>query len=181
MIRRPRVAPQESLQYISMEMFEKLKSIVECPICRCLMQSPVYVKPCMHKFCNECITHYYTKVYRHEARLVFARKPQCPSCRAPIGSRRYISPDAFLENLINRVFPNKQAVERHEDEEVKLILQNLRLPKVHEEEDNKLEEESPVRSSKRSRSRMEGSSSEEALAPRKHRTHEGEGRSGEFH
>lgn len=137
MIRKPRKVESESDEPLLPETIMKLKGIFECPICRCLMKSPVYIKPCMHKFCNECITKYLNKVYF----LVFERyrKMQCPSCRAPIGTRRFITPDKEYEdlsiffnstcqNIVELLYPNKQAIENFENEELKQMIQNFKPP-----------------------------------------------------
>ena len=63
MIRKPRLADESAEAIILPQAFEKLKTALECPICRCIMRDPVYVKYCLHKYCSECLMRYYKESY----------------------------------------------------------------------------------------------------------------------
>ena len=36
---------------ITMEIFQKIKEVILCPVCYDVYKSPVNVKQCLHKFC----------------------------------------------------------------------------------------------------------------------------------
>lgn len=56
--------------YIDIELFNKIKEVLQCPVCFDIFKHPVNVKPCLHKFCTECIEVYNRKI-----------KKECPGCR----------------------------------------------------------------------------------------------------
>ena len=60
-----------------------------CIFCNHLMQVPIIVKTCGHKFCEECIEKY---------RLSYNSK-NCPQCRARIASKREFQLDNNLQKL----------------------------------------------------------------------------------
>ncbi len=42
-------------EFIEDDTFEKVKSLLTCPICLEIFNEPVFVKKCLHRFCKTCI------------------------------------------------------------------------------------------------------------------------------
>ncbi len=78
---------------------DALNAELLCPVCLCLMREPV-VTECMHRFCTECI----------EKSLRLGKK-ECPSCRAPVPTRRALRRDANMAGLIATLYPDREAYE----------------------------------------------------------------------
>lgn len=74
--------------YISLDLFNQIKEVLLCLVCFDVYKHPVNVKPCLHKFCNNCIEAYNRKI-----------KKECPGCRHPIGSRRQLRSDYKISNI----------------------------------------------------------------------------------
>jgi hypothetical protein len=74
---------------------------LKCPICLDILNQTVAVNPCLHRFCNECIE-------MHLRQLVNAKKQhECPSCRAPITSRRVLRRDTNFDEIILKLLPRE--------------------------------------------------------------------------
>lgn len=78
-----------------MELFDKLKEGLLCPVCADIYKNPLNVRQCLHKFCLNCIEDY-NRIYKKE----------CPGCRAVIGSRRQLRKDECLQSLISALIKN---------------------------------------------------------------------------
>lgn len=46
---------KEKLDKIDDPTFEKVKHLMQCPICLEIFKEPAYIKECMHRFCRQCI------------------------------------------------------------------------------------------------------------------------------
>mmetsp|Transcript_34745 Transcript_34745/g.34399 ORF Transcript_34745/g.34399 Transcript_34745/m.34399 type:complete len:116 (-) Transcript_34745:666-1013(-) len=53
---------------VSKDAFNAFLEIVKCPVCLEVMDDPVNVKTCLHKFCNKCIEKY-----------IRVKKKECPT------------------------------------------------------------------------------------------------------
>jgi hypothetical protein len=82
-------------EYITMDLFDKLKEGLLCPVCAEIYKNPLNVRQCLHKFCLNCIEDY-NRIYKKE----------CPGCRAVIGSRRQLRKDECLQSLISSLITN---------------------------------------------------------------------------
>lgn len=78
-----------------MDLFDKLKEGLLCPVCADIYKNPLNVRQCLHKFCLNCIEDY-NRIYKKE----------CPGCRAVIGSRRQLRKDECLQSLISSLITN---------------------------------------------------------------------------
>ena len=92
---------------ITREAFEAFLEIIKCPVWLEVMQDPVNVKTCLHKFWNKCIEGY-TRI----------EKKECPTCRTSIGSRRLLRKDNKLREIIERLLPSVEDYQIYEQEEV---------------------------------------------------------------
>mmetsp|Transcript_7942 Transcript_7942/g.20766 ORF Transcript_7942/g.20766 Transcript_7942/m.20766 type:complete len:386 (+) Transcript_7942:115-1272(+) len=90
----------------SMVDITSLNMELRCPICLRLMRDPMATE-CLHRFCKDCIE----KCQRQ------AQK-QCPSCRKPIATRRSLRPDPNIKLLIKKLYPDLEAFEADEEEEM---------------------------------------------------------------
>ena len=81
--------------------YEPLNEAFTCPICQDLFNNPVATVDCMHRFCEECLTY------------SLSTKRECPVCRTPCPSRRSVRQDSALNNLINKLYPDRAAFEAH--------------------------------------------------------------------
>ncbi|CAI2371716.1 unnamed protein product [Moneuplotes crassus] len=92
---------------VSKDAFNAFLEIVKCPVCLEVMDDPVNVKTCLHKFCNKCIEKY-----------IRVKKKECPTCRTPIGSRRLLRKDKKLKEIIEGLIPDLEDFQNYEQEEV---------------------------------------------------------------
>ncbi|CDW83057.1 zinc finger (c3hc4 ring finger) [Stylonychia lemnae] len=76
--------------YIDINLFHQIKEVLLCPVCFDVFKQPDNVRPCLHKYCHNCIELYNRKV-----------KKECPECRHPIGSRRQLRSDYKINNIIS--------------------------------------------------------------------------------
>ena len=72
-----------------------------CPVCLSLLQRPMAVMECMHRFCDECIS-----------KSIRLGKKEYPTCRVKCASRRSLRHDAALEEFLSKVFPDRDEWER---------------------------------------------------------------------
>ena len=80
---------------------ETIERYLSCPICLGLMRGATATE-CLHRFCSECI----------ESAIRLGRK-ECPTCRAPIATRRALRRDDNFDNLVRSLYPD---VDIEEDE-----------------------------------------------------------------
>ena len=78
---------------------------LSCPICLGLMRGATATE-CLHRFCSECI----------ESAIRLGRK-ECPTCRAPIATRRALRRDDNFDNLVRSLYPDVD-IEEEEFEEM---------------------------------------------------------------
>ena len=79
---------------------------LSCPICLGLMRGATATE-CLHRFCSECI----------ESALRLGKK-ECPTCRAPIATRRALRRDDNFDNLIRALYPDQDLEAEAYEEEV---------------------------------------------------------------
>lgn len=87
--RPPNISP------IDRNTFRQLYQALTCIICRQLFQSPVLLR-CSHRFCRACIEH----------RIRSTNKKYCPTCNAPLLTKRELRSDDFTLDFIDVVFGN---------------------------------------------------------------------------
>eukprot|EP00049_Salpingoeca_infusionum_P002931 m.61396 g.61396 ORF g.61396 m.61396 type:complete len:309 (+) comp11861_c0_seq1:95-1021(+) len=92
----------------------------KCPICLNLI-SNTRVTTCMHRFCSDCIA----KAHRLDKR-------KCPTCRADIPSLRSIKKDKRFDALIDKLYPDRTILERHQQELMKRLHDHSNLKAVVE-------------------------------------------------
>ena len=80
---------------------ETIERYLSCPICLGLMRAATATE-CLHRFCSKCI----------ESSIRLGRK-ECPTCRAPIATRRALRRDDNFDNLVRSLYPD---VDIEEDE-----------------------------------------------------------------
>ena len=74
----------------------KLESIItdmECPICLSIIDNTHVVPDCGHRFCGDCIK-----------KSLRTCKNECPSCRAPIKTKRSLRQDDLFDHLVSSIF-----------------------------------------------------------------------------
>ena len=111
---------QEKGKGITKEGFEAFLEIIKCPVCLEIMQDPVNVKTCLHKFCNKCIE-----------RFIRVEKKECPICRTSIGSRRLLRKDNKLREIIELLIPNLEEYQTYEQEEVERNIRAISKSEKH--------------------------------------------------
>ena len=70
---------------------EELGKALKCPICQSTLDQPCLLS-CIHAFCHDCISAYYTKSARGSA--------CCPICKSSIATKRSITPSHHLAELV---------------------------------------------------------------------------------
>merc|ERR1712136_440739 len=58
---------------------------IECPICLDILNSPVLIQQCQHRFCQNCLVDKIKK---------------CPTCRIPFSHKKDLRSDRNTKNLI---------------------------------------------------------------------------------
>lgn len=92
-----------------------LHSELMCPICLDMLRSTMTTKECLHRFCNDCIT----------TALRNGNK-ECPTCRKKLISKRALRPDPNFDELIAKIYPNRDEYEAHQERVLaKLSKQNM--------------------------------------------------------
>lgn len=120
---------KEDKKKIPRESFQAILEIVKCPVCLEVMDDPVNVKACLHKFCNKCIEKY-----------IRVKKKECPTCRTPIGSRRLLRKDKKLKELIKGLIPHLEDFQTFEQEEVRRSIKSHKASQKFMFDKKKLQE-----------------------------------------
>jgi hypothetical protein len=105
---------------ITRDAFDAFLELVKCPICLEVMQDPMNVKTCLHKFCGKCIERY-----------IRVEKKECPTCRTSIGSRRLLRKDNKLKQIIDRLIPNLEDYQIFEQEDVQRNIKAISKSESH--------------------------------------------------
>jgi len=111
---------QENGKGITKEAFEAFLELIKCPVWLEVMQDPMNVKTCLHKFWGDCIQKY-----------IRVEKKECPTCRTPIGSRRLLRQDTKLKEIIERLIPNLEDYQVYEQEEVQRNIKAINKSDSH--------------------------------------------------
>jgi len=62
-MRNPRNFDNKIDSNISKMTYTKVLKDLKCPICLCLLDNPIYIKSCLHRFCKNCIMKIYSSSY----------------------------------------------------------------------------------------------------------------------
>jgi hypothetical protein len=89
---------------------ETIERYLSCPICLGLMRAATATE-CLHRFCSECI----------ESAIRLGRK-ECPTCRAPIATRRALRRDDNFDNLVRSLYPDVDIEEEFEEIDISQYL-----------------------------------------------------------
>ena len=89
---------------------ETIERYLSCPICLGLMRAATATE-CLHRFCSECI----------ESAIRLGRK-ECPTCRAPIATRRALRRDDNFDNLVRSLYPDVDIEEEFEEMDISQYL-----------------------------------------------------------
>ena len=89
---------------------ETIERYLSCPICLGLMRATTATE-CLHRFCSECI----------ESAIRLGRK-ECPTCRAPIATRRALRRDLNFDNLVRSLYPDVDIEEEVEEMDISQYL-----------------------------------------------------------
>lgn len=65
---------------------------IACPICLDVLQNTVTAIDCLHRFCDACLNAAMKKGIK-----------ECPVCRTPIISKRYLRADKGMDALIAKI------------------------------------------------------------------------------
>lgn len=81
-----------------------LHSELICPICLDMLKNTMTTMECLHRFCQECII----------TSLRNSNK-ECPTCRKKLISKRALRPDPNFDELIAKIYPNRDEYEAHQE------------------------------------------------------------------
>jgi len=81
-----------------------LQSELTCPICLDMLTSTMTTKECLHRFCAECIIT-----------ALRSGNKECPTCRKKLVSKRSLRPDPNFDQLVEKIFPNRDEYEAHQE------------------------------------------------------------------
>ena len=98
-----------ALKFLHARTPRRLAQLPHTPVCLPSSQ-------CLHRFCSECI----------QKCLRVGRK-ECPSCRIHVPSRRSLRYDTNFDALINKIYPNLEEYEEHEEKMIESFNKNRNL------------------------------------------------------
>merc|ERR1711963_468177 len=81
-----------------------LQSELTCPICLDMLTNTMTTKECLHRFCAECIVT-----------ALRSGNKECPTCRKKLVSKRSLRPDPNFDQLVEKIFPNRDEYEAHQE------------------------------------------------------------------
>jgi len=81
-----------------------LQSELTCPICLDMLTNTMTTKECLHRFCAECIVT-----------ALRSGNKECPTCRKKLVSKRSLRPDPNFDQLVEKIFPNREEYEAHQE------------------------------------------------------------------
>ncbi len=99
--------PQEALTDAGVEIAvsaRSLQSELTCPICLDMLTQTMTTKECLHRFCAECIVT-----------ALRSGNKECPTCRKKLVSKRSLRPDPNFDQLVEKIFPNREEYEAHQE------------------------------------------------------------------
>ncbi len=99
--------PQEAITDEGMEIAvsaRSLQSELTCPICLDMLTQTMTTKECLHRFCAECIVT-----------ALRSGNKECPTCRKKLVSKRSLRPDPNFDQLVEKIFPNREEYEAHQE------------------------------------------------------------------
>jgi len=81
-----------------------LQSELTCPICLDMLTNTMTTKECLHRFCAECIVT-----------ALRSGNKECPTCRKKLVSKRSLRPDPNFDQLVEKIFPDREEYEAHQE------------------------------------------------------------------
>eukprot|EP00968_Pinguiococcus_pyrenoidosus_P019848 scaffold2224_cov261-Pinguiococcus_pyrenoidosus.AAC.21 len=82
---------------------------LQCHFCLDILDDPVIVMECLHRFCNNCI----------QKHLRVGKQNEC-FCKTHIPSRRSLRQDLNFKNLICKLYPNLQEFKRKQERYIQI-------------------------------------------------------------
>ena len=83
---------------------KSVHSDLRCPICLDLLSATMTTKECLHRFCSQCIIT-----------ALRSGNKECPTCRKKLVSKRSLRPDPNFDQLIAKLFPDKEDCEEQQE------------------------------------------------------------------
>merc|ERR1719282_559898 len=83
---------------------KSVHSELRCPICLDLLTATMTTKECLHRFCAECIIT-----------ALRSGNKECPTCRKKLVSKRSLRPDPNFDQLVAKLFPDKDECDEQEE------------------------------------------------------------------
>lgn len=83
---------------------KSVHSDLRCPICLDLLSTTMTTKECLHRFCAQCIIT-----------ALRSGNKECPTCRKKLISKRSLRPDPNFDQLVSKLFPNKEEFEETQE------------------------------------------------------------------
>lgn len=89
---------EESEQYESEAdlPINELTNLSICTICYDIIDDPILIMGCLHRFCRACI--------KRNQGITSAIGHSCPMCRTKVASTRDFKPELFMKDLVNILF-----------------------------------------------------------------------------
>jgi E3 ubiquitin-protein ligase RNF1/2 len=69
-----------------------------------MLSQTMTTKECLHRFCAECIIT-----------ALRSGNKECPTCRKKLVSKRSLRPDPNFDQLVEKIFPNREEYEAHQE------------------------------------------------------------------
>jgi len=106
-------------------------SDLRCPICLDLLTSTMTTVECLHRFCAECIIT-----------ALRSGNKECPTCRKKLVSKRSLRPDPNFDQLVAKLFPDKDECDEQEEKAGFAHVKRLCKKRYKEDDDEEVKSDS---------------------------------------
>ena len=128
--------------------FQCVHSDLRCPICLDLLTSTMTTVECLHRFCAECIITALRSGRRFNSRNIqmfhfyFPGNKECPTCRKKLVSKRSLRPDPNFDQLVAKLFPDKDECDEQEEKAGFAHVKRLCKKRYKEDDDEEVKSDS---------------------------------------
>ncbi|MES1912861.1 MAG: hypothetical protein MHM6MM_005087 [Cercozoa sp. M6MM] len=133
-----------------------------CPVCLDTLSDTVFVRGCMHRFCEACLMG----ALRHQQ----GNEKRCPTCREPIASKRHLIRDVKFDEIVTVITKlasssSSNAAETRKNNFAREFAQRARLLRERQLKLSRNFDEASVNSSSAQSQQLSAERAEDGMAP----------------